>query len=446
MRGPRSVLFASATRPDHVAKMARSAPDVAVIDLEDGVSDGAKEEGRRLAREGAARLLAEPGAPALFVRINGLDRGMLAADLGGLVPGLTGVVLPMVEDPAQVRRLRRSLDEAGLPGLEILAGLETAAGVDRATEIAAAGVCGLYFGAEDYITDIGGRRTAEGTEVLFARSKVVLAARRAGIPAIDMVVIDPHDDDRLEREAVEAVNLGFTGKLCIHPRQVPLVHAALRPTAAELEAAEAILRAAEAAERSGQGVSVVGGAMIDRPAILRARAVLARAGEGAPSPADGPGRASPRAVSGRYLEDLHPGDVIHHAVTRTVTEADNTLFSSMTMNPQPLHLDADFSAAGEFGERLVNSMLTLALTVGLSVYELTLGTTVANLGFTLVEFPHPLFHGDTLRVETEVLAARPSVSRPEAGVVEFEHRASNQRGELVARCRRTALMKRKPGG
>jgi len=153
---------------------------------------------------------------------------------------------------------------------------------------------------------------------------------------------------------------------------------------------------------------------------------------------------TPRPVSGRWFEDLPEGLVVRHAVTRTITEADNTLFSTMTMNPQPLHLDADFSARTEFGERIVNSLFTLGLLVGLTVYELTLGTTVANLGFGAVEFPRPVFHGDTLRAETTVKEARASGSRPAAGIVRFDHRGYNQRDELVATCERVALMHRRP--
>jgi acyl dehydratase len=149
-------------------------------------------------------------------------------------------------------------------------------------------------------------------------------------------------------------------------------------------------------------------------------------------------------VSGLWFEQLPDGLVVDHAVTRTITEADNTLFSVMTMNPQPLHLDAEFAARSEFGQRLVNSLFTLGLLVGISVHELTLGTTVANLGFGAVDFPHPLFHGDTLRAQSTVLEARPSRSRPRAGIVTFEHRGYNQRDELVARCERSALMHRAP--
>ncbi len=147
---------------------------------------------------------------------------------------------------------------------------------------------------------------------------------------------------------------------------------------------------------------------------------------------------------GRWFEDLGVGTVIDHAVTRTVTEADNTLFSVMTMNPQPLHLDETFAAESEFGTRLVNSLFTLSLLVGISVYETTHGTTVANLAFEEVVFPAPVFHGDTLHCQTEVIAARDSSSRPTQGLVTFEHRAFNQRDTLVARCRRTASMHRRP--
>jgi acyl dehydratase len=151
-----------------------------------------------------------------------------------------------------------------------------------------------------------------------------------------------------------------------------------------------------------------------------------------------------RPVMGRWFEELAPGLVIDHAVTRTVTEADNTLFSVMTMNPQPLHLDESFAETTEFGARLVNSLFTLSLLIGLSVFETTHGTTVANLGFGAIDFPTPVFHGDSIRGQTEVLSARASKSRPDQGIVEFEHRGFNQRDELVARCRRSALMRRQP--
>ena len=149
-------------------------------------------------------------------------------------------------------------------------------------------------------------------------------------------------------------------------------------------------------------------------------------------------------MAGLYFEEFTIGQVFKHQPGRTVTEADNVLFTTMTMNPQPLHLDAAFASQTEFGQRLVNSLLTLGIAVGLSVGDTTLGTTVANLGFDKIEFPKPVFHGDTLYIETEVMDKRESRSRPNAGVVFFEHRATNQREELVARIRRAGLMRKKP--
>ena len=152
-----------------------------------------------------------------------------------------------------------------------------------------------------------------------------------------------------------------------------------------------------------------------------------------------------RPVSGKWLEELTPGLVIPHAIRRTVTEADNVMFTTMSMNPAWLHLDFDYATnETQFEQPLVNSMLTLAMVVGISVHETTLGTTVANLGFGEITFPAPMFHGDTLRVETEVLEARESKSRPGQGVVKFEHRAYKQSGELVCKAVRSALMLARP--
>ena len=148
-------------------------------------------------------------------------------------------------------------------------------------------------------------------------------------------------------------------------------------------------------------------------------------------------------MPGKYFDELTVGDVFEHQPGRTVTETDNVLFSTMTMNPQPLHLDHEFAKTTEFGRPLVNSILTLGIVVGLSVGDTTLGTTVGNLGFEKVEFPKPLFHGDTLYAETEVIEKRESKSRPQWGIVLFEHRARNQRDEIVMRCRRAAMMKKR---
>jgi acyl dehydratase len=149
-------------------------------------------------------------------------------------------------------------------------------------------------------------------------------------------------------------------------------------------------------------------------------------------------------VAGKYFEELEVGMVFEHQPARTVTETDNLLFTALTLNPQPLHLDAEFARSTQHGQILVNSIFTLGLVVGLSVGDTTLGTTLGNLGFDETTFPNPVFIGDTIRAETEVVDRRESRSKPDRGIVTFEHRGINQRGELVCRCRRGAMMLRRP--
>jgi acyl dehydratase len=156
---------------------------------------------------------------------------------------------------------------------------------------------------------------------------------------------------------------------------------------------------------------------------------------------------SPRrhARGGLYFEDFHTGDVFRHGLTRTVTQMDNMLFSNMTLNPQPLHIDAHFCATEtQWGKPLMNSLFTLGLMIGISVNDTTVGTTIGNLGMTDVRFPAPLFEGDTIRVETEIVATRVSKSRGDSGIVDFLHRAYKQDGTLVAECRRQGLMLKRP--
>jgi len=149
-------------------------------------------------------------------------------------------------------------------------------------------------------------------------------------------------------------------------------------------------------------------------------------------------------MAGKWFDELEDGFQLVHEVRRTVTEADNMLFSNMTMNPQPLHIDHDFAARSEWGQPLVNSMFTLSLVIGISVQELTLGTLVAQLGITDVKFPAPVFHGDTIQVKSTVVSRRESKSRTDAGIVEFRHEAFKQDGTLVAECVRQAFMRKKP--
>lgn len=152
-------------------------------------------------------------------------------------------------------------------------------------------------------------------------------------------------------------------------------------------------------------------------------------------------------MAGVYFDELTVGQLFKHPIRRTVTETDNVMFTTMTHNPALLHLDEEYCRTEtEFGQRLVNSCFTLALMVGISVNDTTLGTAVANLGWDEVRFPKPVFHGDTLHIETEVLDLRESKSRPTQGIVTFEHRAYNQRNELVGICKRSGLQLKRPAG
>jgi acyl dehydratase len=149
-------------------------------------------------------------------------------------------------------------------------------------------------------------------------------------------------------------------------------------------------------------------------------------------------------MPGLWFEDFEIGKIYRHPITRTVTQMDNMMFSCLTMNPQPLHIDRHFAAGTEWGQPLMNSLFTLGLMIGISVNDLTLGTTIANLGMSDVKFPAPLFENDTVSVATEVVAKRESKSRPDAGIVEFAHKAYRQYGTLVAECRRQAFMRKRP--
>ena len=149
-------------------------------------------------------------------------------------------------------------------------------------------------------------------------------------------------------------------------------------------------------------------------------------------------------MPGRYFNEWQVGDTVAHSITRTVTETDNVLISTLTHNPQPLHLDHELAAASEFGRPLVNSIYTFGLMVGVSVSDTTLGTLVANLGYDQLTFPAPVFVGDTLRSTSECVALRDSKSRPNAGIVTWQHQSFNQRDELVCRCTRSALVLKKP--
>ena len=151
-------------------------------------------------------------------------------------------------------------------------------------------------------------------------------------------------------------------------------------------------------------------------------------------------------MPGLYFEEFYEGQVFEHELRKTLTESDNMLFSTMTLNPQPLHIDRHFSEQTDWGQPLMNSLLTLGLVIGVSVGDTTLGTTIGNLGMKETQFPHPVFQGDTVRATTEVVAVRASRSKPDRGIVDFLHKGYNQDDVLVCQCLRQAMMRRRPEG
>ncbi|MDH4171758.1 MAG: CoA ester lyase [Acidimicrobiia bacterium] len=275
----RSLLFAPATKPELVAKLADRGADAVVFDLEDAVPLGAKVTARPQARAGAETLLAQPEGPAVWIRVNAVPTEWFEADVAEAIPrGVAGVVVPKVESGEQVQVVRAALAAAHLAELAIMAGIETAAGVVRADALLAPPVTHAYFGAEDYISDLGGVRTAHNQEVLYARSRVALAARVGGVHALDQVVTDFGDDRRFLADAAEGAMLGYRGKLCIHPAQVTLAHQAFTPSAEDVARARALLAAYEDAAAAGQGAIAFDGQMVDEPLARQARDIVFRAG------------------------------------------------------------------------------------------------------------------------------------------------------------------------
>jgi citrate lyase subunit beta/citryl-CoA lyase len=270
----RSVLFAPGDRPDLLAKLAASDADAVVADWEDGVAVTGKEAARTVTAEAVAHLRF---APLLFVRVNAIASTWFAEDVAALPPGIAGVVVPKIGSAADVAAVRVALADHGRDDVALMVGIETVAGVLDARTTLAAGVDAAYFGAEDYVADLGGVRSETNAEVLYARSYVAMAARVAGVVAIDQIVAAFKDVERFEREALEARGLGYLGKLCIHPGQVAAAHRAFTPSADEVARAGGVVAAVEAAAARGEGVAVVDGVMVDEPLMRQARSVLAAA-------------------------------------------------------------------------------------------------------------------------------------------------------------------------
>ncbi len=283
----RSMMFVPATRPDRIAKIPRFAPDVAVVDLEDAVA-AADKAGARPTAMAAIDALGLAGPSTVLIRVNPVGTPWFDGDIAAAAScAAAGIVVPKLEGAEQLDQVRQALAGRSWPDAPVVAGLETALGVAEARTLLASGLSGAYFGSEDYIADVGGQRSPGGAEVLYARSQVCLAARLAGIPAVDQAVMDLADDEHFLADARGGRGLGYQGKICIHPRQVGLAHQAFTPTPDELAHARTVLAAGEA------GVGVLDGQMIDDVHVRMARAVLARAPDPAPEPAPGPAAAAP---------------------------------------------------------------------------------------------------------------------------------------------------------
>jgi citrate lyase subunit beta/citryl-CoA lyase len=275
----RSALFAPANQPALVPKLPRTDADVIVLDLEDAVPRTHKAEARALVGDALAALAPVMPGALLAVRINAAATEHFTADLAALAPtGVGALVVPKVASVDDIGALHAAIGAAGFVSAPlIVAGIETALGVADARSFLGSGVDACYFGAEDFVADMGGVRTAGNAEVAFARAQVVLAARVAGIPALDIVTADFRDEARFRREAAEARALGYRGKLCIHPGQVAWARQVFTPTPAEIDRARRVLDAWAEATARGVGAIAVDGELVDEPMITRARAVLAAA-------------------------------------------------------------------------------------------------------------------------------------------------------------------------
>lgn len=283
----RSLLFVPGHRHDMIPKAAGSGADAIILDLEDAVAPGEKPAGRRIVAESLDGALAGASQGlAVFVRVNGLDSGLTDEDLlRAARPRLDGICLPKCGAPADVQAMAARLlvteDRLGIPRgrLRLLVLVETARGVLEAAAIAreSARICGIVFGAEDFTADAGLVRTREGAELAAARTAVSVAAHAAGVEPIDGIFADFRDEAGLVADTAEARRLGYTGKTLIHPTQIAPVHRVFAPAPDEVAKARRIVDAFERATTEESGVVVVDGAMVDRPVVLRAQRLLARA-------------------------------------------------------------------------------------------------------------------------------------------------------------------------
>ena len=272
----RSLLFAPAVRPDFIAKLPERGADAVVVDCEDATPAGAKDLARQHVRDHVPALAEKC---KVTVRVNAVASEWFADDINdGVVPEVAAIVVPKIDSVDALNTVSAALEGNGLGHIGVIAGIETGLGVaDARLLLAHERVVAAYFGAEDFIADMGGIRTASNEEVLYARSAVAVAARLGGVPLLDQVVTDFRDDDRFIAECAQARAIGYSGKLCIHPGQVALANAAFIPSADEVDRARRLLEVYENATSEGLAAIDFEGQMVDEPLAVQARRIIATA-------------------------------------------------------------------------------------------------------------------------------------------------------------------------
>ena len=269
----RSMLFAPGNKYELLQKFSKIQPDIAIIDLEDAVPDSEKQ----VARENLQKYAQEDKTAATtYVRVNALVSEHFEEDIRSMPPQIAGIVIPKVNDPSDIERATQAIERNSVSA-KILVGIETVKGLMSVQDIfGTASVFAAYFGAEDYIHDLGGLRTDGNDEVLFARTQIGISSRLFGVPVVDQIVADFSDSERFMKEAQQAKSLGFTGKLCIHPSQVPLANQSFSSTPEEIQQAIELLKVYDEAVANGTASIVHNGQMVDEALAKQARRILSQ--------------------------------------------------------------------------------------------------------------------------------------------------------------------------
>ncbi len=269
----RSMLFAPGNKYELLQKFSKIQPDIAIIDLEDAVPDSEKQ----VARENLQKYAQEDKTAATtYVRVNALVSQHFEEDIRSIPPQIAGIVIPKVNDASDIERATQAIERNSVSA-KILVGIETVKGLMSVQDIfGTASVFAAYFGAEDYIHDLGGLRTDGNDEVLFARTQIGISSRLFGVPVVDQIVADFSDSERFMKEAQQAKSLGFTGKLCIHPSQVPLANQSFSSTPEEIQQAIELLKVYDEAVVNGTASIVHNGQMVDEALAKQARRILSQ--------------------------------------------------------------------------------------------------------------------------------------------------------------------------